>query len=52
MENAKSLNDPWGNPFSYESDGAKFKITSGSSDGQVGTADDVIYPEEDKPANQ
>lgn len=43
----KKLDDPWGNPFSYESDGQTFKITSGGPDGQVGTEDDITYPADD-----
>jgi general secretion pathway protein G len=42
------INDPWQNPYQYESDGRNVKITSGGSDGSVGTADDVVYPEAKK----
>jgi general secretion pathway protein G len=42
------INDPWQNPYQYESDGRNVKITSGGSDGTVGTADDVVYPEAKK----
>ncbi len=42
---AEKLKDPWGNDFAYESNGSKsFKITSAGLDGEMGTADDVIYP--------
>jgi general secretion pathway protein G len=37
----KSLNDPWGNPFSYSREGNVFKIISGGPDGQAGTGDDI-----------
>lgn len=47
---ASKLKDPWSNEFGYESDGTKFKITSGGADGNLGTADDVVYPEEEKQA--
>jgi general secretion pathway protein G len=40
------LNDPWGQKFQYESDGRKFKIISGGPDGQIGNADDIVYPEQ------
>ncbi len=41
------LTDPWDQPFAYEcSDGRNFKITSPGPDGQVGTTDDIVYPEE------
>ena len=44
---ADKLKDPWSYDFSYESTGAKsFKITSPGQDGEVGNADDVIYPPE------
>lgn len=42
----KKLNDPWGQPFGYESDGQTFKITSGGEDQQLGSGDDVSYPED------
>lgn len=42
----KKLSDPWGNKFSYESDGKTVKITSAGPDGEMGTADDIVYPEE------
>lgn len=42
------VNDPWSNPFHYESDGRTIKITSGGSDGTVGTDDDITYPEAKK----
>jgi general secretion pathway protein G len=46
------LTDPWGKKFDYESDGRQFKMTSSGPDGEVGTPDDVIYPEPagEKPA--
>lgn len=41
------LTDPWDQPFGYEcSDGRNFKITSAGPDGQMGSADDIVYPEE------
>lgn len=39
------LQDPWGNSFTYESDGRQYKITSGGPDGTVGNEDDITYPE-------
>ncbi len=39
------LKDPWGNDFGYESDGRQFKIISGGPDAQVGSGDDITYPE-------
>ena len=47
---ANKLKDPWGKDFVYESDGRKFKIVSGGPDLQVGTEDDIVYPEEAQPA--
>ena len=40
------LKDPWGSDFQFESDGNKFKIVSPGPDGQFGTGDDIVYPEE------
>jgi general secretion pathway protein G len=37
--------DPWKNPYGYESDGRTFRITSGGVDQEMGTADDLVYPE-------
>jgi general secretion pathway protein G len=45
------LSDPWGNPFTYDSDGRQFKIISGGPDGQLGNDDDISYPEADAAAN-
>ena len=49
-EEAEKLNDPWGMPFRYESDGRKFRIFSDGSDQISGTEDDVSYPEADESA--
>ncbi len=38
------INDPWGVPFQYESDGRTVKMTSAGADQQMGTADDIFYP--------
>ncbi len=46
---AEKLNDPWGSPFQYESDGRNFKITSAGADQVAGNEDDVTFPEESKP---
>ena len=42
------LQDPWGNEFSYESDGKTFKIISPGIDGSIGNEDDVTYPREEE----
>lgn len=42
------LQDPWGNEFTYESDGKTFKIISPGIDGSVGNEDDVTYPREEE----
>lgn len=44
------LQDAWGQAFDYQSDGRKFKITSGGLDQTIGTGDDIVYPEESAPA--
>lgn len=38
------LNDPWGVPFQYESDGRTVKMTSSGADQTMGTEDDISYP--------
>jgi len=44
------INDPWDNPYRYESTGPKaFKIISAGADRQEGTEDDVVYPPEAAP---
>jgi general secretion pathway protein G len=44
---AGQINDPWNQPYRYESSGPKnFKIISVGADGQEGTEDDVVYPPE------
>ncbi len=40
------LKDPWGTAFGYESDGKNFKIISPGPDIELGTSDDISYPEE------
>jgi general secretion pathway protein G len=39
------LNDPWGTPIGYESDGRSLRFISAGDDGQIGTDDDVTWPE-------
>lgn len=45
---SNKLKDPWDQSFTYESDGRQYKIISGGPDGQVGSEDDVVYPEAEK----
>lgn len=49
---SKRLLDPWDLEFGYETDGRVFKLTSAGPDKQMGTADDVIYPEPSEDAPQ
>jgi len=42
----EKLDDPWGKPFEYESDGRTIKIMSSGPDQTFGTEDDVTFPEE------
>lgn len=39
------LEDPWGNPFLYESDGKKWQLSSIGPDEEPQTDDDIYYPE-------
>lgn len=45
VESEQKLLDPWQNRYEYESDGTVFRITSGGTDGQIGTGKDIHYPE-------
>jgi len=45
----QKLMDPWQTKYTYESDGRSRKIMSPGPDGQLGTTDDVVYP--DQPAS-
>ncbi|MBP9706087.1 MAG: type II secretion system protein GspG [Oligoflexales bacterium] len=40
------LRDPWDQEFQFQKEGRAFKITSPGSDGELGTADDIVFPEE------
>jgi general secretion pathway protein G len=42
------INDPWANPFKYESDGRTVKMRSSGIDQIFDTPDDVTYPPNDK----
>lgn len=42
------VDDPWGNKYILERDGSKVKVISWGPDGQEGTDDDIMYPEEKK----
>ena len=41
------LVDPWDGEFGYESDGRNIKIISAGPDGQLGSEDDISFPEEE-----
>ena len=48
----EKLRDPWGEDYSYSSDGRKFEIVSAGADNTMGTDLDIHYPErenEDQP---
>lgn len=42
------VDDPWGNKYVLEKEGNKVRIVSWGPDGQEGTEDDIMYPEEKK----
>ena len=46
IDNHNKLLDPWDEEFEYESDGRIIKIMSAGPDFQMGTDDDIIWPEE------
>ena len=39
------VDDPWGNPYVLERQGATFRVVSFGPDGLRGTGDDFAYPE-------
>lgn len=41
----EKLKDPWGVSYSYENSGRQFKIISAGLDSEMGTEDDLTYPE-------
>jgi len=43
---SEKLRDPWGKEFGYSSDGRDYKITSAGMDGNEGSEDDIVYPED------
>jgi general secretion pathway protein G len=45
---SNKLKDPWDQSFNYESDGRQYKIISGGPDAQIGSEDDIVYPEAEK----
>ncbi len=45
LDNEKKLFDPWDTEFEYESDGRNVKIMSAGPDFQMGTDDDIVWPE-------
>ena len=49
---AGKLNDPWRNPYGYTSDGRKYEIISAGVDGQMGTEQDLYYPERETEEQQ
>ncbi len=42
------IDDPWGHKYLLEKEGTKIRIVSWGPDGQEGTEDDIMYPEEKK----
>ena len=45
LDDANKLIDPWDMEFEYESNGRDYKIISAGPDMEIGSEDDVIYPE-------
>lgn len=46
IDNPNKILDPWDAEFEYESDGRMFKLRSAGPDFQIGTDDDIVYPED------
>ena len=45
----EKLKDPWGASFEYEASGREFKIISSGLDGEMGSDDDIFFPEASQP---
>lgn len=45
VDSEDKLRDPFDSPFEYESDGRNFKVISAGPDKQIGSEDDITYPE-------
>ncbi|MDD9950265.1 MAG: type II secretion system major pseudopilin GspG [Zetaproteobacteria bacterium] len=48
VDGQKSLSDPFGTPFDYQSDGRTYEITSAGIDLTIGTDTDIHFPERDE----
>lgn len=46
LDSPNKLMDPWDAEFEYESDGRNIKIMSAGPDFQMGTDDDIVWPED------
>ena len=44
----KAEEDPWGNPYTLETDGRQIRVWSFGPDGSEGTEDDIVYPAEEE----
>ncbi len=44
---ANKLVDPWGHEFGYEKTGRTFRIMSSGIDEEMGTSDDIFFPDND-----
>lgn len=40
----ENLIDPWGSPIQYEIEANKVRFSSAGGDGEMGTADDIVWP--------
>ena len=45
IDNPNKILDPWDAEFEYESDGRTFKIMSAGPDFDMGTDDDIVWPD-------
>ena len=45
VDDTNKLVDPWDVDFEYESNGHDYRIISAGSDGEIGTEDDIFFPE-------
>lgn len=50
LDTVKKTFDPWDLEYEYQRDGRNYKLISAGPDQEIGTEDDIVYPEEETPS--
>lgn len=50
LDSEKKTFDPWDIEIEYQRDGRDYKLISAGPDQEIGTEDDIVYPEEETPS--